>query len=136
MISSFLFFECLYPVICTHNISLLACAIYLYFRNYIILFSIHWRGFNRGVFRIHARPHPTSSFGRHNRADARESTSTSVITNGLYRLHINMVLCFQNLPPGNKVLQPVQRMVVKFHQLGRVLKIFRTDNDFRVVVLI
>ena len=51
-------------------------------------------------------------------------------------LYINMVIVSQNSPLINKALQPVQRMVVKFHKLVRVLKIFRTDNDFRVVVLI
>ena len=51
-------------------------------------------------------------------------------------LYIDMVIVSQKSPLINKALQLMQRVVVKFHQLVRVLKIFRTDNDFRVVVLI
>ena len=47
-----------------------------------------------------------------------------------------MVIVSLNSPLIGKALQTVQRMVVKVQQLVRILKIFRTDNDFRVVVLI
>ena len=92
------------------------------------------RGYYKNVFKPRA-PHSSNYFNKSS-LERRNCYFTFFPIFIYLVFYINMVIVSRNSPLISKALQTVQLMVVKVHQLVRVQKIFRTDNDFRVVVLI